>query len=52
MRRIGSMLLVVLGLLFATSLSAQQPLMSQFKPDLRVYPQFFTLAQRSRCSPP
>ncbi len=45
MRRIGSMLLVVLGLLFATSLSAQQPLMSQFKPDLRVYPQFFTLAQ-------
>lgn len=45
MRRLGSVLWVWLLLLRASPLAAQQPLMSQFRPDLDVYPQFFALAQ-------
>src|SRR5690242_9525236 len=36
---------LILLLFAATTTVAQQPLLSQFKPDLRVYPQFFSVVQ-------
>ena len=40
-----AMWVLVLLVAGAADVRAQQPLLSQFRPDLRVYPQFFTLAQ-------
>ncbi len=45
MRWFGWVVLGWLWAMLASPLLAQQPLISQFKPDLRVYPQFFALAQ-------
>lgn len=45
MRRLGLVLCALWAACFAFAALAQQPLAAQFKPDLRVYPQFFSLAQ-------